>query len=185
MWRFVGISLGLVGMTVAGGMGLSLVHDTVFANPTQVRAQVIRPAAVLRRATAIRPDAVVALTERPQAVRVARAPSNADALRTSITGVATDATVLPLRGTVEPIDAGVDGNQFPSPVVSLRPKLRGQAPVQTARLTPAVARRTTISSPVRAEVQRAAPVPVYIPQPQRVQTGSRTLAPRVLIGVYR
>jgi len=185
MWRFIGISLGLVGMTVAGGMGLSLVHDTVFASPTQVRAQVIRPAAVLRRATAIRPDAVVALAEQPQAVRVARAPNNADALRTSVTGVATDATVLSLRGTAEPIEGRVEGKQFPSPIVSLRPKVREQAPVQTARLTPSVARRATIHSPVRAQVQRAAPVPVYVPRPQPVQTANRTLPPRVLIGVYR
>ena len=184
MWRIVGISLGLVGMTVAGGMGLSLVHDTVFANPTPVRAQVIRPAAVLRRVTAISPDAIK--TDAPQlgkAVQVARAQVNEAVQTPTFEGTRSDETILTPRATGEDTINGVDATS-PAPLISLRPKLRDQAPTRTARVTPTLTRRV-IPAPARVQVHRTRTIPLSVKRSEPIRTAGRTLPPRILIGVYR
>ncbi len=175
-------------MTVAGGMGLSFFHDSVFSNPTPVRAQVIGPAPVVKRAVAVRPQDV----PQKKAVTLARASGDHALPEIEYAVIEPDAPRLALRGEAETVEGSVVPTSLKTPLISLRPKLRGDAPAvetRSARLTPALTRRVDRKPRVRAEVQRAIPLPIEVTAqrsfPQQVRSARRSLPPSVLIGVYR
>lgn len=188
MWRIVGISLGLVGMTVAGGMGLSFVHDSVFSNPTPVRAQVIAPAPVVKRIMSVRPEEAL----QKEAVVLARASADIALPDIEYAVVNPDTPRLALRGSDGDAGTVTDRAITEFPIISLRPKLRGDTPAvetRSARLSPSVTRRVGQRPRVQAEVQRATPLPIRVtgqnPYRQPARETQRSLPPRVLIGVYR
>lgn len=168
-------------MTVAGGMGLSFVHGSVFSNPTPVRAQVIGPAPIVSRATVVRAEPV--LQEKPTQVAVATGEVVLPEIEYAV--IDPEAPKLSLLGADEFLEEG-------TPTVSLRPAIRPETQpteARTARLTVTPKRQEPFlrSQP---DVQRTAPRPIaaaparrVAPPPQR--TASRSLPPTVLIGVYR
>lgn len=185
MYRILGISFGLIGMTVASGMGLSLVHDSFFSDPIPVRAQVIQPAQT-ETMVVIAPR-IVETPAVAKPARVARLGNDTQPAIGDVDNPAPD--VLVGRATVS------DGNV----AISLRPRLRAletrQARVEPRPLPKKVANFLPRPSLPQAAQQRRSPVSLPAPQPRvvirpaapqpTVRTASRTLPPKTLIGVFR
>lgn len=176
--RLFGISLGLVGTTVLGGMGLSYAHEVLYVDPTPVRAQVLSPAPVLSRAAPVLTrDApvVTRAVEDAQKVQVAR-------LMPEAAPVATDAVAL-IAATPVPESTGTPLRAEPDgpPLLSTRPRLRTERPET---------RTAALDAPARAPVtRRVAPATrqVFVPPTPEapVQRARPQQTPRFVIGVYR
>lgn len=183
MWRILGISLVLVGVAVASGMGLSFVHEAVFDRAVPVRAEVVNPAPVIKRATHVETQTTPA-----QGPELVLAPTGQPKVVTDVPVAAAYA----LRQTQELGLAAIGSAAMPAPIQSLRPQMRslGFLQTHTARLSPDLAQRGEIGPVIRrprpATVYRPATVTrsVSLPGPS-LETASRTLPPKVLIGVYR
>lgn len=182
MWRIFGISLGLIGVAVASGMGLSFVHEAVFDRAVPVRAEVVTAEPVLKRVARVATEAVPA-----QGPELVLAPT---AQPTVVTDVPV-AAAYALRQT-QALGLASIGSALPAPIQSLRPQMRslGFLQTHTARLSPDFATHAQIEPVIRrprpASVYRPATVTRSAAVPGRsLDTGSRTLPPKVLIGVYR
>lgn len=183
MFKLLGISLGLVGTTVLGGMGLSYAHEVLYVDPTPVRAQVIAPAPVLSRATpvltreapvlnrAVAPDAVAA------PVQLARLENGTGLTDASNDGFARTGDDV---GSDRLLPEGVEGL-----TLSARPRLRTeQAVTRSAALDVPVSRPRATAPVRRASVQRQQ---VFVPptRNQPIQRAVPQQTPRFVIGVYR
>jgi hypothetical protein len=179
MIRLLGISLGLVGTTVLGGMGLSYAHDVLYLDPTPIRAEVVAPAPVLSRAAPVLTRSVPAISAHAEPAAVETAPVYEVArLSQSVGAVTSDA--------VEPNDRAFSRqpllNEQGAPALSTRPRLRvNDEPVRSAALqspTPPALRQQRRTP----AVQRSAPrTPLVVP----VRRATEQKPPRFVIGVYR
>lgn len=188
MIKLFGITLGLVGTTVLGGMGLSYAHEALYVEATPVRAEVVAPNPVLSRAAPVltrRTAPVLNRTVQPASVESA-APVEVVRLSKEVSPATSDAPIfVPARNLTETVDQpSVLGRSSTgaAPVLSSRPKLRSlpqvtrSAELDTPRATPPAPRPKRVLARPRRETRT---------QQQPVLQAARQQTPRFVIGVYR
>lgn len=181
MIRLLGISLGLIGTTVLGGMGLSYAHDAIYLAPTPVRADVVAPAPVLSRAAPVLTRDAPVLRKAPETVfevptvEVVRLAPDIAAVRTDAvaTVAAEPDSVLEAPGSaLAVVDTG------PAPLISARPKMRTFKKTQR---TAAV----FVPRKARPAAPRALPQVTRSVRSEPLRRAVPKQTPKFLIGVYR